>query len=356
MLGIIKKTIRILDRQEIKLFVGFYLVSAIIYYTATWITWGGLEAGHPSYFDIEEFLATAGTDFIISFLVTIPIWFITTILMRKQSLQTKLLSHILFLPLFIVVCYYAQYAVKDFFGWAMLWGGKKAVWTLYNLMLFYLVQFGFIHAYNYFKKLKIEELEKIELRELALKSEMTAMKAQLNPHFLHNLFNSINASIPPEQENTRELIIQLSDLFRYQSYASQQEFVTIKEELSFLNNYLRLMKVRLKERLNYSFEVSENCLKSKIAPMLLQPLVENAIIHGVSPKIEPSELIIKINQINGKVEFIILDTGVGISDKARLFQQGLGLANTRLRLIKIYHSDLVIEDNFPLGTKISFEI
>jgi two-component system, LytTR family, sensor kinase len=355
-MDIISNIAKRLNRQEIKLFVGFYVISAIIYYTATWITWGGLEPDHPPYFDIEEFAAAAGTDFIISFFVTIPIWYITTVCMEKQSLQLKLLAHIFFLPVFILVCYYAQYTIKYCFGWSMFWGGQKVVWTLYNLMLFYMVQFGFIHAYNYFKMLKKEELEKVELRELALKSEMNALKAQLNPHFLHNLFNSINATIPPEQERTRALIIQLSDLFRYQNYAAQKEFVTIKEEIGFLDNYLQLMKVRLKERLNYSFEVSSNLNNIKIAPMLLQPLIENAIIHGISPKIEPSTLTIKINRVSDKLNISIEDTGVGIVDKTSMFQNGLGLSNTTLRLLKMYNSELIIEDNVPSGTKISFKI
>lgn len=349
----LKKTV---DKQDIKLFVGFYVISTIIYYTATWISWGTYQNGFLSFFDVEEFFAAAGTQFMVSFLVTIPIWYTTEVLLKDYSLQVKLASHLFFLPLFILVCYYGQLGVTKLFGWAMFWGGKYIVWTLYNLMLFYLVQFGFIHAYNYFKKLKKEEQEKSELRELALKSEMTAMKAQLNPHFLHNLFNSINASIPPEQERIRELIIQVSDLFRYQNYASQKDFVTIGEEIIFLENYLQLLKMRLKERLNYSFEVPSQVKEMKIAPMLLHPIVENAIIHGIAPKIEPSTLRLRITQTAEKLNISIEDTGIGISDKSHILKLGLGLSNTKLRLNKMYHADLLIEDNWPTGTKVSFQL
>jgi LytS/YehU family sensor histidine kinase len=238
----------------------------------------------------------------------------------------------------------------------MFWGGTKVVWTLYNLMLFYLVQFGFIHAYNYFTELQKEEKEKSEFREIALQSEMTAMKAQLNPHFLHNLFNSINATIPPENERTRELIVQLSDLFRYQNYASQQEFVTIQEEIEFLEKYLGLMKVRLKERLNYSFEIPQDFYNLKISPMLLQPLVENAINHGIAKKIEPSTLLVKMTSKENKILILIEDTGIGIFDKNSVLTQGIGISNTKKRLNRLYNSELKIEDNFPSGTKISFLI
>lgn len=344
------------EKREVFLFLSFYVVSAFIYYTATWITWGGFEPGHPSYFNFEEFFASSGTDFIISFFITIPIWYLTVVLLKKYSLPFRLATHIFFLPLYLFLCYYGQYIVKDYFGWAMFWGGKKAVWTLYNLMLFYLVQFAGIYAYNFFKRFKQEEKEKFELQELALKSELIALKSQLNPHFLHNLFNSISASVPPENERTRELIVLLSDLFRYQNYASQQEYVTIKEEIHFIDIYLQLMKVRLKERLNYHFEIPSELYSCKIAPMLLQPIVENAISHGISPKIEPSSLLIKAEVLGDNIVLTISDTGQGIHIEDLPFSKGLGLLNTKKRLVKIYNSDLKIENNSPSGTKISFTI
>ena len=345
-----------IERKESLLFLCFYVVSTFIYYTATWITWGRFELGYSAYFNFEEFLAAAGTDFIISFIVSIPIWYVTVVLLKKYSFQFRLATHIFFLPLYLFLCYNGQYVVKDFFGWAMFWGGKKAVWTLYNLMLFYLVQFALIFAYNFFKKFKQEEKEKFELRETALKSELIALKTQLNPHFLHNLFNSINASLPPENEKTRELIVLLSDLFRYQNFASQQEYVTLKEEIHFIDIYLQLMKVRLKERLNYKFEIPIELNSFKIAPMLLQPLVENAVTHGIAPKIEPSSLFIKAEILGHNIILTIEDTGQGINIKDLSFSKGIGLSNTKKRVLKIYKSDLKIENILPTGTKISLTI
>lgn len=340
--------------KDVWLFITFYVISALIYYTATWVAYGAFGPGHPPYLHIEEFFASAGAQFLISFLVTVPIWFITFILLRNYSLQIRLFSHIIFLPLYIAACYFSLLWVKNWFGWAMLWGSYNTIWTLYIFLLFYLVQFGFIHAYAYFKRFKNEEKEKGILRETALKSQIVALKSQLNPHFLHNLFNSINATIPHENERTRELIVQLSDLFRYQNYASQNDYVTIKEEIDFIESYLQLMKLRLKERLLFSFEVSEDLYALEIAPMLLQPLVENAVNHGIAPKIEPSTLVIKIERLADKLRCAIEDTGLGITDKEAVLSKGLGLSNTKMRLNKIYHTDLKIEDNMPTGTKISF--
>lgn len=345
-----------LTKKDVIFFVSFYYVSTLIYYTANWVSWGAFKGGHPDYLNVEEFFAAGGVQFSVSFLVTLPIWYIIFVVLKKYSLRIRLLSHILFLPLYVAFTYFLNKATVESFGWVMYWGGYKIVWTLYNFTLFYFVQFAIVHGYSYFKRFKKEEREKAILRETTLKSEITALKSQLNPHFLHNLFNSINATIPPENERTRELIIQLSDLFRYQNYASQNDFVTIKEEIDFIESYLELMKIRLKERLTFSFDIPENLYNHKIAPMLLQPLVENAINHGIASKVEPSTLIIKIEQSNSKLHYAIEDTGIGILNKETVLSKGLGLSNTNLRLEKIYNATLKIEDNIPSGTKISFAI
>lgn len=344
------------EKQEVKLFVLFYVLSTFIYYTASWISYGAFSGGHPSFFDLEEFFSAAGVQFGINFLLAIPVWYIVFEYKKNATFSAQLALHLFCLPIYVLCSYFGLFFVKKHFDWAMNWGGYSTVWTFYFLLLFYLVQFGLMHAYTYFKRFKKEEAEKAVLREATLQSQIVALKSQLNPHFLHNLFNSINATIPPENERTRELIVQLSDLFRYQNYASQNEYVTIREELNFIENYLQLMKVRLKERLNYSFEVPSDLYECKIAPMLLQPIVENAVIHGISPKIEPSKLTVRVLKKAEKLIVSIEDTGAGIIDKEDIFQKGLGLSNTKLRLNKMYQSGLRIEDNIPTGTKISFEL
>jgi sensor histidine kinase YesM len=351
-----KNAVHAVSRKEVCLFLGFYAICTLIYYTATWITWGGLESGSSSFFDVQEFFASAGTDFVISFLLTIPIWYFTVVVLHARSYRWKFFLTLLLMPVFVLLGYYGQYLVKNYFGWAMFWGGTKAIWTLYNLMLFYLFQFSIIHAYYYFKQYKLEEKEKYTLKEAFFRSELTALKSQLNPHFLHNLFNSINASIPPENEKTRELIISLSNLFRYQNYASQQDEVSLKEEIDFIENYLQLMKLRLKSKLTYEIDLPEDLHQYKIAPMLLHPLVENALTHGIAPSLQPAGLFISVSKGQHSITFIISDTGVGINDKEKDLSKGIGLKNTRMRLAKIYNAEMNIEQNWPRGTKISFTI
>lgn len=347
---------QLLKKKALIGFVTFYFITAVLHYTATWIYYGAFEEGHPPYFNIEEFFSAAGCRFLYSFLVTIPIWYVIVKILYPKSQLIAYLSHLVFLPLFTIIVYYLLSVTNNYFGWVFIWNNTGSVWTIYLIAVFYLLQFVIIHAYQYQQAHKMALEEKTRLKESALQSQVTALKAQLNPHFLHNLFNSINASIPSENEQTREMIVALSDLFRYQNKASQKDFVLLLDELAFITNYLDLIKVRLKDRLRFKISVSEDLLNSMIPPMILQPLVENAITHGISPKIGPSELSIIINRVGSNLAFEIIDTGAGIDTNVDFWNKGLGLKNTQQRLKYLYNSELKILPNLPSGTIVSFTI
>ncbi|WP_231915363.1 sensor histidine kinase [Lewinella sp. 4G2] len=234
--------------------------------------------------------------------------------------------------------------------------GSNGIWDLYIPTLFLLLQFGCYFAYVNFRenerKLKIEG----ELRQAALKSELAAIKAQLNPHFLYNVFNTINASLPAGSEDTRELVSGLSDLFRYQLRASRTELVPLREEMEFVTGYLDLEYARFGDRLRVSIDVPQELLERKVPPMLLQPLVENSIKHGLASLVEGGEISISIFEKGDKIHFRVADTGVGAKDKQAMFGAGVGLTNTKLRLEKMYGSVLEILDNAPQGLIVQFSL
>ena len=263
--------------------------------------------------------------------------------------------HIITWPLFVLISQQTYYGLSEILGWGHLEGSSQA-WDLYIPSLFYLIQFGILHAYEHYKdnqrKLKLEG----ELRQAALKSELAAIKAQLNPHFLYNVFNTINASVPAENEITRQMIAKLSDLFRYQLQAVRRELVPLKEELDFVKKYLDLEKARFEERLKIDIDVPEELMNEQVPPMLLQPLVENSVKHGLSSLIDGGTIGIKIFKEDSKLKFEISDTGVGIKDTKDIFKKGVGLANTKVRLLKMYQSQLELLDNDPSGLKIRFAI
>ena len=189
-----------------------------------------------------------------------------------------------------------------------------------------------------------------------MQSELTALKAQLNPHFLYNVFNTINASIPAKAEKTRNMIAQLSDLFRYQLKASKEEWVTVKEEIDFVTKYLDLEKERFGKRLIYEISIGKGLKETLIPPLIIQPIVENAVKHGMSPLITGGAIHIDIRKEEEELRVTIRDTGVGIEKGAagEIWTKGVGLSNTNQRLEKMYGKGLDIADNEPNGLIVKF--
>jgi sensor histidine kinase YesM len=291
----------------------------------------------------------------IKLLFSIPIWWLIFRKLQNAKLKNRLLMHLITLPVWVLSCQQIYYKVAESIGWGHLTGAGQ-IWDIYIPTLFYVLQFGLLHAYEYYHNNRRNLIQKAALREAALKSELTALKAQLNPHFLYNVFNTISASVPAENEKTREMIAELSDLFRYQLKASKTELVPLSEELEFVQKYLDLEKARFEDRLTIHITVPEEVRKAMVPPMILQPLVENSLKHGISSLIDGGEISIRVNRKGSNIQFVVADTGVGVKDKSKLFETGIGLTNTKLRLEKMYGSELKISDNIPQGLKIEFSI
>lgn len=341
---------------ELLAFIAFYVFMAVFYYITLWVNRQGYSDVKDKLFeDLIIFFDDSGLDYILKFIITIPIWYLLFKALKHWSLSKRLLLHVILMPTFVIVWQQSYYYIADAIKFYHLQGTGK-IWDIYIPALFYILQFGILHAYNYYRENQKKIIIEGELRNAALKSELSAIKAQLNPHFLYNIFNTISASVPAENEKTRHLIAELSDLFRYQLKASQVELVTIKEELGFVEKYLDLEKERFQERLKINIDVDESIMEELIPPMLLQPLVENSIKHGLSSLIEGGSISITIHKKNDKLAFEISDSGIGIKNKAQVFEKGIGLTNTRLRLEKMYKTTLKIADNKPQGLKISFEL
>ena len=335
--------------------IGFYLFASWLYHLAVYLNIPLERRETLDFISFKAYSDGGGLQYSIFFLFTIPIWWLLFWKLKKKSFWLRVSLHLVFLPLFVFGSKYVYYAICDWLGWFHLKGSAE-VWDIYIPALFYQIQFAIYHVYEYYvenqKKLKLEG----ELKQAALKSELAAIKAQLNPHFLYNVFNTINATIPPHLESTRDMVATLSDLFRYQLKATKEELVTLREELDFVRKYLELEKARFEERLKIDFNVSSDILDEKVPPMLLQPLIENSVKHGISNSIEGGEISISIFKEGSKLKFEIADTGVGIRDKESIFGKGVGLTNTRLRLQKMYQSQLQVLDNLPQGIKITFAI
>ena len=340
---------------EILAFVGVYVALSFVYHLTLYMNRGGYKDPADAILDIKGWYITEGLQYTFMLVATVIVWIFIFRICKHWKLKYRLLLHIVGLPFFLLFAWKLFYAFCDSMGfWHMT--GTGQIWDIYIPALIYLIQFLLFHAYEYYiinqRKLQYE----IELKNSALKSELSAIKAQLNPHFLYNVFNTINASVPKEMEETREMIAELSDLFRYQLKASREDFVTLEEELGFVNKYLKLEQKRFEDRLQINVDVPSNLLSRKIPPMILQPLVENSIKHGISPLVRGGKVDIIVRELNDKLIFEINDTGVGVKNKEAIFNLGVGLSNTQKRLQKMYQSTIRVSDNLPSGLKVTFEI
>ena len=342
--------------KEVFALLGFYLVFSWLYHFTLYASQGFLETrGLLPLFSISDYWQASGMQYAFFFLGSVLLWFIVFKLMRNQPLVLRITVLIITSCITIYIIRVAHYAMNDFLGWGRL-RGPGTIWDLYIPALFFFVQFGVLFAYEHYKENQQKLLIEGELRQAALKSELAAIKAQLNPHFLYNVFNTINASVPPKQEKTRQMIATLADLFRYQLRASKTELVPLSDELEFVNKYLELEKARFEERLDIEINVPRELWNEKVPPMLLQPLVENSVKHGISNSLEGGKISLTVFKEDDKLKFEIADTGTGVKDKSSLFGKGIGLSNTQLRLQKMYHSQLEILDNDPQGLKIRFAL
>ncbi len=341
--------------KEVLAVIGFYTLFSALYNVVLWYNGGGMEENVWGFLNFESFWYRSGMQYVFFFFASLVIWLLGVYLLRKRSISLQIMVVVIITPVIIYLTREVRYAFVDYLEKGRLIGTGE-VWDWYIPLLFFYIQFGCYFAYRYFRenqrKLRLEG----ELRQAALKSELSAIKAQLNPHFLYNVFNTINASVPSEQEKTRHLIAQLADLFRYQLQASQQELVTLKEELDFVEKYLDLEKERFGDRLQVDINVPESIHHEKIPPMLLQPLVENSVKHGLASLIEGGRISITIFKEGETLKFEISDTGVGAENPDALFDKGVGLTNTKLRLQKMYASNLEILQNKPSGLTIQFSI
>lgn len=186
---------------------------------------------------------------------------------------------------------------------------------------------GVFYVIAYVKRSEEAERRRVE-------SELSALRAQINPHFLFNSLNSIAALIRISPEKAETVTEDLADVFRYTLQVSEYPSVCLKDELEIIQLYLNIEKARFGERLEVIIEVPDSLYQTSLPVLTLQPLVENAIKHGVSRKEGKHTVTIKAQKHLEVVELRIQDTGLGFGDASfeELLQKGTGLSNVFRRL------------------------
>jgi sensor histidine kinase YesM len=206
-----------------------------------------------------------------------------------------------------------------------------------------------LHAqYNEQRRL----IEQHELRELTAKAEMRAFQAQINPHFLFNTLNVLANLIHDNPQRAERVTEQLAEVFRYILESTQREWVSVEEEIGFLQAYVDIETARFGKRLRPHWSLDPAAARLPIVPMLLQPLVENAVRHGIGPALEGGDLWINATLQNDQLVLQVQDSGIGMSGRSTGAGSGVGLSNVRERVHRCYgvEADLVLSPREPHGT------
>jgi sensor histidine kinase YesM len=225
--------------------------------------------------------------------------------------------------------------------------------------------YGFIvllcHAFSYYKRYRRRELEAARLQSLLAQTQLQSLKLELHPHLLFNTLQSISVLLPSDAEVARRMIERLGEFLRLTMDSAGNQEVNVEQEIQFLKGYLEIEQLRFQDRLTVNVSVDPNAMDVKVPNLILQPIVENAIRHGIAPGCTPGLIEIDVRRQNGKLQMQVRDNGPGLPvcpSSIKLFRGGLGLANTRARLDKLYGSAhrFELENNPSGGLTVTLEV
>jgi two-component system, LytTR family, sensor kinase len=218
---------------------------------------------------------------------------------------------------------FAPRSAQGFLGNAFLFGNQ--IWD-------YVVILVAAHAYEYFRRAQSQELERAELQQALAASELQSLKSQLHPHFLFNTLQGISILVDSDPRRAKAMILKLSGLLRKALAYGSSDLISLAEELKFVEDYLDLERMRLEERLSVRCDVHPETLQMLVPQLVLQPLVENAIVHGIACCRGGGWIQISSRRIANMLELSIRNSVGGRGSSG----MGLGLQNTQARLKHLY--------------------
>jgi signal transduction histidine kinase len=308
-------------------------------------------------------------------LLSVPVWWGTVRAMDDRHWVWPLAAHVVIAPVYafigldvylflmhVMVGPFVVEQIQASYQWVLLSGGT-----------IYAVQFVAYHLVRSVQRLRWREQQAAEYAALARERELAALKAQVHPHFLFNTLNSISSTVHADPSKAREMIADLAQLLRHSLDSIDSDTVPLRDEIDVATRYLSLESHRFSDRLGVDVcvEVPEETLSTRVPPMVVQPLVENAVKHGVGPKANGGTIRLRVQRCEGRLRVSIEDDGVGPGD-ARPLEKGehgtaatanqenggVGLVNTDARLRRVLGetSRLHAESITPTGFRVWFDV
>jgi len=229
------------------------------------------------------------------------------------------------------------------------------VWVLSDGLLYWTI-LSVSYAVEHHRRLRERELTASQLETQLVQADLQALKMQLHPHFLFNALHTIGSLVRTgDRENAVRVVAGLGDLLRRVLDGAAQQEVPLKQELEFIRNYLDIEQVRFRDRLKVTINADPDVLDAKVPHLILQPLVENAIRHGIAPHLSAGHLMVGARRVDDQLQLVVRDDGPGIDNGegewgTAAARPGIGLSNTRARLTRLYGADGELEvGNAPDG-------
>lgn len=237
--------------------------------------------------------------------------------------------------------------------WGLIFIGPKKVGN-YNLEETELIHRTVIQLSLILSVIHWIEKEKF-LAQKTLEANLTALRSQINPHFLFNALNTISSLIHDNPDGAEEAVEDLAFIFRYTLKTSSEQFARLKDEIELVKHYLRIEQLRFGKRLTVEWDITENCMDVQVPSLIIQTIVENCIKHGISKLTHAGKIVIRSRLEENYMECSIYDNGPGI--QLDRIEKGTGLKNSISRLQHIYHTKEVISfENSGDGTLVTLRI
>jgi LytS/YehU family sensor histidine kinase len=221
------------------------------------------------------------------------------------------------------------------FGFNPVIGVTRLFW-LDDLMV-YIAVLAASFARSYFLRYRARREEAARLQAELAEARLTALQTQLNPHFLFNTLHAVSSLVERDPRGVRRMIARLSDLLRFTLERTDQQEVALDQELAFLERYLEIMQIRFQGRLQVDTHLDAGVADALVPTLILQPLVENAVKHGVSKVDASGRIEISVRRVGDRLVLAVRDNGPGL-DGGDTGDEGVGLRNTRARLEQLYGS------------------
>lgn len=323
--------------------------SYLLAFMIVWIVIFGIHTFIIGFFyDVNSVVSLADSaifNFLFA-LIGFNLWYVIRFNLRETSTAfdmviNHLIVALLVISIWVAASYFLLHTIFQDNDTYCKFLYESLPWRAVTGIFFYLVFIQFYYVILYYEdiqeKLKIES----ELQNLVKEAELSALKSQINPHFLFNSLNSISSLTITNPEVAQEMVIKLSDFLRYSLSHDRNEQASLKEEFENLIRYLDIEKVRFGKRLKFVSKITDDCADYKIPNMILQPLIENAIKHGVYNSTE--EVVVELD-CHVSQEYITIEIWNDYDPEAvKKVGRGIGLSNIKKRLQLIYQRQDLLE-------------